>query len=231
MRRTPPIAALGPPPCADAALASIGRYSIVERIGQGGMAEIYAAVTQGEGSFRRPVVIKRLRPELTVDPNAVAQFCDEANLLAALHHPNIVAVHDFGRSQGQYFLAEEYVVGRDLGRVVERRFARGAPAAPVEVIAYVGVELLRFETGGSVPADTTAPKMARRCSGRSSAARSCRWTGCAVRCGSGCRPGRRRIDYDGGRSRSNGRGSAPRSTPDASRWSASSGTSDGTRSI
>ena len=45
----------------------IGRYTIVERIGQGGMAEIYAAVTQGEGSFRRPVVIKRLRPELTID--------------------------------------------------------------------------------------------------------------------------------------------------------------------
>ena len=59
-------------------------------------------------------------------PNAVAQFCDEANLLAALHHPNIVAVHDFGRSQDQYFLAEEYVFGRDLGRLVARRFARGA---------------------------------------------------------------------------------------------------------
>ena len=84
---------------ADADLGSIGRYSIVERIGQGGMAEIFSAVTIGEGSFRRPVVIKRLRPELTIDPDAVAQFCDEANLLAALHHPNIVAVHDFGRSQ------------------------------------------------------------------------------------------------------------------------------------
>ena len=78
--------------------APIGRYAMVERIGQGGMAEIFSAVTMGEGSFRRPVVIKRLRPELIVDPNAVAQFCDEANLLAALHHPNIVAVHDFGRS-------------------------------------------------------------------------------------------------------------------------------------
>ena len=118
-----------PRPGADAALASIGRYTIVERIGQGGMAEIYAAVTQGEGSFRRPVVIKRLRPELTIDPNAVAQFCDEANLLAALHHPNIVAVHDFGRSQGQYFLAEEYVVGRDLGRARRAPLRAGAPAA------------------------------------------------------------------------------------------------------
>jgi hypothetical protein len=124
-------------------LQAIGRYSIVERIGQGGMAEIYSAVTMGEGSFRRPVVIKRLRPELLADPNAVAQFCDEANLLAALHHPNIVAVHDFGRSQNQYFLAEEYVFGRDLGRVIARRFADTARPLPVEVIAHVGWELLK----------------------------------------------------------------------------------------
>ena len=84
------------PPCASPADITVGRYALVDRIGQGGMAEIYAAVTTGEGSFRRPVVIKRLRPELTADPAAVAQFCDEANLLAAFHHPNIVAVHDFG---------------------------------------------------------------------------------------------------------------------------------------
>ncbi len=137
-------AAAEPAPAADdGGLTTVGRYTIVERIGQGGMAEIYAAVTMGEGSFRRPVVIKRLRPELTIDPNAVAQFCDEANLLAALHHPNIVAVHDFGRSQSQYYLAEEYVVGRDLGRVVERRFAVARRPPPVEVIAYVGVEVLK----------------------------------------------------------------------------------------
>jgi len=124
-------------------LGSIGRYMIVERIGQGGMAEIFSAVTMGEGSFRRPVVIKRLRPELITDPNAVAQFCDEANLLAALHHPNIVAVHDFGRSQNQFFLAEEYVFGRDLGRLVTRRLAEAATPLPADVIAHVACELLK----------------------------------------------------------------------------------------
>jgi hypothetical protein len=139
----PPIAALVPAPAAEGAALMIGRYTIVERIGQGGMAEIFSAVTTGEGNFRRPVVIKRLRPELSIDANAVAQFCDEANLLAALHHPNIVAVHDFGRSQGHYFLAEEYVVGRDLGRLVERRFDSARRPPPVEVIAYIAVELLK----------------------------------------------------------------------------------------
>jgi len=138
-----PAAEVVPATDPDGALVAVGRYTIVERIGQGGMADIYAAVTSGEGGFRRPVVIKRLRPELAIDANAVAQFCDEANLLAALHHPNIVAVHDFGRSQGQYYLAEEYVVGRDLGRVVERCFARGYRPPPVAVIAFAAVELLK----------------------------------------------------------------------------------------
>ncbi|HZL21106.1 MAG TPA: serine/threonine-protein kinase [Polyangia bacterium] len=125
-----------------AALTAIGRYTLIDRIGQGGMAEIYSAVTTGEGSFRRPVVIKRLRPELAVDPNAVAQFCDEANLLSAFHHPNIVAVHDFGRWQNQFFLAEEYVPGRDLGALVTRRFNREALPPPPEFVAYVAYEIL-----------------------------------------------------------------------------------------
>jgi hypothetical protein len=125
------------------AVTMIGRYTLVSRIGLGGMAEIFAAVTAGEGNFRRPVVIKRLRPELTADPNAVAQFCDEANLLAAFHHPNIVAVHDFGRWQNQFFLAEEYVPGRDLGRMVAASIARDQQALPPEIVAHVAHEILK----------------------------------------------------------------------------------------
>src|SRR5262249_51128970 len=124
-------------------ITSVGRYSVVDRIGQGGMAEVYTAVTAGEGGFRRPVVIKRLRPQLTEDAGAVAQFCDEANLLAALHHPNIVAVQDFGRAGDQLFLAEEYVLGRDLGRLLQRQLNRdGKPLAP-EAVAHVGLEILK----------------------------------------------------------------------------------------
>jgi len=121
----------------------VGRYTLVSRIGLGGMAEIFAAITTGEGNFRRPVVIKRLRPELTGDPNAVAQFCDEANLLAAFRHPNIVAVHDFGRWQNQFFLAEEYVPGRDLGRIVAQSLARDQRALAPEIVAYVAQEVLK----------------------------------------------------------------------------------------
>jgi serine/threonine-protein kinase len=121
----------------------VGRYTLVSRIGEGGMAEIYSAVTTGVGTFRRPVVIKRLKPELAADPNAVAQFRDEANLLAAFNHPNIVAVHDFGRWENHFFLAEEYVAGRNLGRVVEQCFVRTGRPPALELIAYVGREVLK----------------------------------------------------------------------------------------
>jgi len=127
----------------DAAAPIAGRYTLVSRLGEGGMAEIYSAVTTGVGTFRRPVVIKRLKPELAADPRAVAQFRDEANLLAAFNHPNIVAVHDFGRWDNRFFLAEEYVAGRNLREVVEQCFARtGRPPAP-ELIAYVAREILK----------------------------------------------------------------------------------------
>jgi serine/threonine protein kinase len=129
-------AAAGAPPM-------VGRYTLVSRIGEGGMAEIYSAVTTGVGTFRRPVVIKRLRPELAADPNAVAQFRDEANLLAAFNHPNIVAVYDFGRWENHFFLAEEYVAGRNLGRIIEQCFARTDRPPALELIAYVGREVLK----------------------------------------------------------------------------------------
>jgi serine/threonine protein kinase len=120
-----------------------GRYTLVSRLGEGGMAEIYSAVTTGVGTFRRPVVIKRLRPELAADPNAVAQFRDEANLLAAFNHPNIVAVHDFGRWENRFFLTEEYVAGRNLGRIIDQCFARTHQPPALELIAYVAREVLK----------------------------------------------------------------------------------------
>jgi hypothetical protein len=125
-----------------ATLTALGRYHVVGRIGQGGMAEVYAAVSQGQEGLRRPVVLKRLRPALAADPAAVARFCDEAKLLGALHHPNIVGAHDFGRIGQDLFLAQEYVHGRDLGRIVDRSVARDERPLPADVAAYVARELL-----------------------------------------------------------------------------------------
>jgi serine/threonine-protein kinase len=106
------------------------------------MAEVFTAVSFGYGGFRRSFVIKRLRPELNGNATAVDLFIDEANLASTLVHPNVVPVFDFGEAGGSYFLAQEYVVGRDLGRVTRRLRERGEPLLSPNAILYLASELL-----------------------------------------------------------------------------------------
>ena len=121
----------------------LGRYVLLDRIGEGGMAEVYTAVSFGSGGFRRSFVIKRLRPEMTANPTAVAHFIDEANLASTLVHPNIVPVFDFGEVNGAYFLAQEYIVGRDLGRLTRRMVERHLPPISANAAMFVAHEMLR----------------------------------------------------------------------------------------
>jgi hypothetical protein len=121
----------------------LGRYALLDRIGEGGMAEIFTAVSFGSGGFRRSFVVKRLRPEMATNPVAVAHFIDEANLASTLVHPNIVPVFDFGEVAGSYFLAQEYIVGRDLGRLTRRMVERNIPAISPQAALYIAHEMLR----------------------------------------------------------------------------------------
>ena len=121
---------------------TLGRYMLVDRIGEGGMAEVYTAVSFGYGGFRRPFVIKRLRAELNGNPTAVGLFIDEANLASTLVHPNIVPVFDFGEAAGSYFLSQEYVIGRDLGQVTRRLRERNEPLLSVGAILQLAHEVL-----------------------------------------------------------------------------------------
>ena len=120
----------------------LGRYLLVDQIGEGGMAEVFTAVSFGYGGFRRSFVIKRLRPELNNNTTAVDLFIDEANLASTLVHPNVVPVFDFGETTGSYFLAQEYVVGRDLGRLQRRLRDRGEAQLSTKVILYLAYEVL-----------------------------------------------------------------------------------------
>jgi serine/threonine protein kinase len=122
--------------------AALGRYLLLERIGEGGMAEVFAAVSFGANGFRRFFVIKRLRPEMASNPTAVAHFIDEANLASTLVHPNIVPVFDFGEIAGIYYIAQEYVVGRDLGRLTRRMAERGEPPLSLRAMFFLTHELL-----------------------------------------------------------------------------------------
>jgi hypothetical protein len=135
-----------PPPTAVAGAADsvmFGRYRLLDRLGEGGMAEVYTAVTFGAEGFRRTFVVKRLRAELARDPNVVAQFIDEANLGSTLVHSNIVPVFDFGKVGDEFFLAQEYILGRDLSRLTARVIEREGRAIPVPVLMYVVHETLK----------------------------------------------------------------------------------------
>ena len=119
-----------------------GRYQLLERIGKGGMAEVFRAVAQGVQGFEREFVVKRIRPDKSDSPKFVQMFCEEARISALLHHPNIVQVYDFGHIDGAYFMVMEHLVGKDLSTVMRAVRARQG-AVPPSVAVYVAREAAR----------------------------------------------------------------------------------------
>jgi hypothetical protein len=122
---------------------TFGRYTLLDRLGEGGMAEVYTAATFGAEGFRRTFVVKRLRAELSREPSVVAQFIDEANLASTLVHSNIIPVFDFGKVGEEYFMAQEYILGRDLGRLTLRAVEIDGRALSPLVVFYAAAETLK----------------------------------------------------------------------------------------
>src|SRR6185369_13697714 len=121
----------------------LGRYRLLDRLGEGGMAELFVAEASGVEGFSRTFVLKRLRSELAAEKDAVAQFVEEARLQASLVHSNIVPVFDFGMAGSQYFMTQEYIIGRDLARMMERHQQRGGRGLPAEIAFFITNEVLQ----------------------------------------------------------------------------------------
>jgi eukaryotic-like serine/threonine-protein kinase len=96
----------------------VGRYTIVDRIGAGGMAELFLARQDGPRGFAKPIALKLLHAHIGEDPEFVAMFEREARVAAALVHPHVVQVLDIGVAEDEHFLALEFVHGRDLRRIL-----------------------------------------------------------------------------------------------------------------
>src|SRR5262245_8353970 len=109
-----------------------GKYRLLKKLAQGGMAEIFLAIQYGPHAFEKVVVIKRMLPELCVSSDFVEMFLDEARVAARLDHPNIIRIYDFGDFEGQYYLAMEYVPGEDLASLVQQ-CKRARTKIPVEL--------------------------------------------------------------------------------------------------
>ena len=96
------------------------RYELGERIGAGGMAAVYGAFDRRLG---REVAVKVLHPSYTDDPTFVARFRAEARAAAALNHPCVVTVYDWGADGGTHSLVMERLPGPNLKELVRRRGA------------------------------------------------------------------------------------------------------------
>ena len=91
--------------------STIGQYRIVEKIGQGGMGEVFLA---DDTSLHRKVALKFLPPALADSTEFRERFLVEAQAAAALSHPNICVIHEVGEAEGRPFIAMEYVEGETL---------------------------------------------------------------------------------------------------------------------
>jgi beta-lactam-binding protein with PASTA domain len=116
-----------------------GRYEVLQRVGSGGMADVYLASDQLLG---RKVAVKVLHHRFAEDQEFVERFRREASSAAGLSHPNVVSVFDRGEWDGTYYIAMEYLPGRTLKAVVREHGAL-EPAAAIDVVVQV-LRAVRF---------------------------------------------------------------------------------------
>jgi len=122
-------------------LEPFGRYRLVEKLAEGGMAEIYLAKSVGARGFEKPVVIKCILPELAEDDDFVRMFIDEAKVMLQLSHPKVVQVLDFGEEQGRHFIVMEQVRGID-GLALLRRCAHLRLRPTTGIAVHIAAEVL-----------------------------------------------------------------------------------------
>jgi len=120
----------------------IGRYVVVRKLAEGGMAEIFLAAAQGPEGFEKEVVIKRIRSGFATDPSFIQMFVEEAKVVSRLNHANIVQIIDFARHEETYYLAMEYVRGRSLSEAHKRARELSVPL-PAVLVAHLGQEVAR----------------------------------------------------------------------------------------
>jgi serine/threonine-protein kinase len=100
----------------------LGRYEIRAELGRGGMARVYRAI---DTLLQRPVAIKVLAAQLSMDPEFVQRFEREARTAAGLRHPGIVTIYDVGEQDGLYYIAMEFISGRTLHSILEEQSTLG----------------------------------------------------------------------------------------------------------
>ncbi len=120
--------------------SEFGQYTLLERIAVGGMAEVWKARMKGVEGFQKTVAIKKILPHLTDSSDFVTMFIDEAKLAAQLNHNNIIHIYDLGKIGDDYFIAMEFVDGKDLRSILNSARAESRPL-PLGLALLVGSRL------------------------------------------------------------------------------------------
>lgn len=120
----------------------LGRFSVVQRLGVGGMAEVFLARSRGAEGVDKSLVVKRILPEYAENPQFRAMFVDEARVALRLNHPNIVQVYGFENDGSALLLIMEHIDGPDLGLLSATASKSTGPISP-SIAAYIAREVAR----------------------------------------------------------------------------------------
>jgi serine/threonine protein kinase len=117
-----------------------GKFLLLDRIAVGGMAEVFAAKTFGVEGFERLVAIKRILPTMVEDEEFISMFIDEARIASLLNHANIVQIYELGKHDDTFYIAMEYVSGRDVRMLIEK-FKKKQVAVPIPLAVYITAKI------------------------------------------------------------------------------------------
>ena len=117
-----------------------GKYYLLERINVGGMAEVFKAKAFGVEGFERLVAVKRILPNIAEDEEFITMFIDEAKIAVQLQHANIAQIFDLGKVEDSYFIALEYVYGKDL-RAIFDHLRKVSDRMPTAQVCYVMMQV------------------------------------------------------------------------------------------
>jgi len=117
-----------------------GKYFLLERISVGGMAEVFKAKSFGEEGFEKILAIKRILPSMAEDEEFIEMFIDEAKISGQLSHPNIGQIFELGKIESSYFIAMEYVWGKDVLQI-QNRFRRYRQTMPIPMAVFIATRV------------------------------------------------------------------------------------------
>ena len=123
-------------------MEQFGKYTLVRKIGTGGMAEVFLARTVVAQGLNKTLVIKKIHSAYARSRQFVTMFVDEAKIALGLNHPNIIQVFDFGAVGDTYFLAMEHVEGLDLLRMLQEA-AKARVRLPYGLSSYIVQQLAK----------------------------------------------------------------------------------------